>query len=107
MLIALICYNSISELKVDERQYVEDRKFYDKFRRREVQWQRKLQFMTKEGENVADQHDFYNTMQGKSGKLAGTSNEDWEEMDLKAARTIQLCLANEVMYNVMDEETTT
>jgi len=28
-------------------------------------------------------------------------------MDIKAAGTIQLCLANEVMYNVMDEETTT
>ena len=27
-------------------------------------------------------------------------------MDLKAARTIQLYLADEVMYNVMDEETT-
>ena len=28
-------------------------------------------------------------------------------MDLKTANMIQLCLANEVMYNVMDEETTT
>jgi len=28
-------------------------------------------------------------------------------MDLKAASTIQLCLEDEVMYNVMDEETTT
>jgi len=62
--------------------------------------------MTKEGEN-ADQHGLHNTLQGKSGKLAGTSNEDWEEMDLKAASTIQLCLANKVMYNVMDEEITT
>ena len=35
------------------------------------------------------------------------SDEDWEEMDLKAASTIQLCLADEVMYNVMDEETVT
>jgi len=34
------------------------------------------------------------------------SDEDWE-LDLKAASTIQLCLADEVMYNVMDEETTT
>ena len=43
----------------------------------------------------------------KSAKPAGTSNEDWEEMDLKAASMIQLCLADEVMYNVMDEETVT
>ena len=35
---------------------------------------------------------------------AGTSNENWEEMDLKTASTIQLCLADEIMYNVMDEE---
>ena len=28
-------------------------------------------------------------------------------MDLKAASTIQLCLADKVMYNVMDEETAT
>jgi len=36
-----------------------------------------------------------------------TSNEDWEKMDLKMASTIQLYLADEVMYNMMDEETTT
>jgi len=28
-------------------------------------------------------------------------------MDLNAASTIQLCLAEEIMYDVMDEETTT
>ena len=28
-------------------------------------------------------------------------------MDLKAANTIQLCLVDEVMYNVMDEEMAT
>jgi len=28
-------------------------------------------------------------------------------MDLKAASTIQLCLAKEVMYNMTDEEMTT
>jgi len=36
----------------------------------------------------------HKTLQGKSAKHAGTSNEDWEEMDLKAASTIQLCLAD-------------
>jgi len=44
-------------------------------------------------------------LQGKSAKPTGSSNEDWEKMDLKAISTIQLCLADEVMYNVMDEET--
>jgi len=37
----------------DEGKDVEDRKFYDKVRDREVQWQRKLRFMIKEGEDVA------------------------------------------------------
>jgi len=30
----------VSELKVDERRYVEDRKLYNKVRGREIQWQR-------------------------------------------------------------------
>jgi hypothetical protein len=39
-------------------------------------------------------------------KPASMSDEDWEELDLKAASTIQLCLADAVMYNVIDEDTT-
>ena len=46
-------------------------------------------------------------MQKKSTKIAGTSDEDWEEMDLKAASMIQLSLADKMMYNVMDEEIAT
>ena len=48
---------------------------------------------------------FHKALQGKSAKSTGTSYENWEEMDGKAASTIQLCLADEVMYNVVDEET--
>ena len=44
-------------------------------------------------------------MQEKLVKPAVTSNEDCEEMDLKAASKIQLCLAYEVLYNVMDKKT--
>ena len=47
------------------------------------------------------QQGLHKTLQGKSAKPAGTLNEDWEEMDLKAAITIQLYLADEVMYNMM------
>ena len=50
------------------------------------------------------QQGLHKTVQGKSAKSAGTLNEDWEEIDLKAA--VQLCLTDECMYNVMDEETT-
>ena len=32
-------------------------------------------------------------------------DENWKELDLKVANTIQLCLASEVMYNMMDDET--
>ena len=59
--------------------------------------------MTKEGEGVTV---YSEDLAGKIKKPTGTSNEDWE-MDLKAASTIQLCLVDEVMYNVMDEEMTT
>jgi len=52
------------------------------------------------------QQGLHKTLQGKSAKAAGTSNENYKEMNLKAASTIQLCLADEVMYNVMDEEAT-
>ena len=63
--------------------------------------------MAKEGKGVAGATRSSQDLTGKLAKSAGTSNEDWVEMDLKAACTIQLCLANEVMYNVMDEGTIT
>ena len=53
------------------------------------------------------QHGLHKTLQGKTAKPTGTSYEDWDEMDLTAASTIQLCLADEVMYNLMDEEMAT
>ena len=48
------------------------------------------------------QHD-YKTLHEKSIKPVSMLDENWDEMDLKAASTIHLCLADEVMYNVMDE----
>ena len=42
----------VSDLKVDEGQYVKDKKFYNKVQGREVQWQIKHQFIIKEGEDV-------------------------------------------------------
>ena len=53
------------------------------------------------------QYGLHKTLQEKSTKHAGTSDEDWEEMDLKISSTIQLCLADEVMYNIMDNEKAT
>ena len=62
--------------------------------------------MAKEDEGVGTTGSSQN-LQGKPAKLAGMSDEDWEKLDLKAANTIQLCLADEVIYNVMDEEMVT
>jgi len=62
--------------------------------------------MAKEGEDIGATWSSQNPTR-KVTKLAGMSDEDWEELDLKVISTIRLCLANEVMYNVMNEETTT
>jgi len=53
------------------------------------------------------QQGLHKTLQEKSANPAGTSDKNWEEIDLKAACTIQLCLADELMYNMMDEEMAT
>ena len=53
------------------------------------------------------QQGLHKTLQGKSSKPTGTLNENWVEMDLNATSTIQLCLADEMMYDVMDEEMAT
>ena len=31
------------------------------------------------------------------------TDADWEDMDIKATGAIELCLTDEVIYNVMDE----
>ena len=56
------------------------------------------------GEGVAGAIGLHKTLQVK--KIVGTSDEDWNEVNLKAVSMIQLWLADEIMYNVIDEETT-
>ena len=34
----------------------------------------------------------------------GMADIDWKELEAKAVATIQLCLGDDVMYHVMDEE---
>ena len=63
--------------------------------------------MGKKCEGVAVQQGLHETLQGKLAKPVGTSNENWEEMDLTAVSTIQQCLTDEVMYNVMDKKMAT
>ena len=57
-----------SELKIGDRQNVEDKKFYNKVRGREVQWQRKLQLMAKEGEGVVGAIESSQDLTGKVSK---------------------------------------
>ena len=42
---------------------------------------------------------------GKQPK--GIDDMDWKDLEAKVAATIRLCLANGVMYHVMDEESLT
>ena len=39
----------------------------------------------------------------QEGKPAKMEADDWEELQLKAAGTIRLCLSDQVIYHVMDE----
>jgi hypothetical protein len=34
------------------------------------------------------------------------TDEDWEDLDARALSTIRLCLADEVLFNIVEEETT-
>jgi hypothetical protein len=44
---------------------------------------------------------------GKTKKLTNMTNEDYEDLDARALSTISLCLADEVLFNIVGEETTT
>lgn len=47
-------------------------------------------------------------LKGKEkGKLEAMSDDDWEELKMKAMSTIRLSLAPEVKYNVMNETSAT
>jgi len=50
------------------------------------------------------QHALHKLLQEKSAKHVGMWDAGWEELDPKAVSIIQLCLADEVMYNMMDEK---
>ena len=44
-------------------------------------------------------------LSGKKPKK--TSDDDWEELEMKVMSTIRICLANEILYQVMEEELST
>jgi hypothetical protein len=44
---------------------------------------------------------------GKTKKPTSMTDEDWEDLDARALSTIRLCLEDEVLFNIIEEETTT
>jgi hypothetical protein len=42
----------------------------------------------------------------KSNKPTTMMNEEWEDLDAKALSTICLCLADDVLFNIVGEDTT-
>jgi len=77
--------------------------FTSKFEVKKFNGKKKL---SKEGEEGVSAIVFTRSCR-ESAKLASMLDENCEEMNLQAVSTIQLYLANEVIYNVMDEEMAT
>jgi len=63
--------------------------------------------MIKEGKGVASATWSLQDLTRKVSKTCKYIKQRLRVMDLKTVSTIQLCLTDEVMYNVMDEEITT
>ncbi|KAK8966007.1 hypothetical protein KSP40_PGU019629 [Platanthera guangdongensis] len=61
-------------------------------------WQKRIKV-------VLVQQGLHKALLGKE-KAKVKDDDEWDELDLKAISTIQLCLADEVMYNVIEAETT-
>jgi hypothetical protein len=45
-------------------------------------------------------------LEGKTKKPTTMMNEEWEDLDAREISTIHLCLANEVLFNIVGEDTT-
>jgi hypothetical protein len=49
----------------------------------------------------------HKALNGKRKKHGSMTDEEWEYLDAKSLSTIQLCLANDILFNIVGEETTT
>ena len=58
-------------------------------------WQRRVK-------DVLVQQGLVKALSGKQPK--GMNVTDWKDLEMQVASTIRMCLADEVMYHVMDEE---
>uniref|UniRef100_A0A2N9GD91 Uncharacterized protein n=1 Tax=Fagus sylvatica TaxID=28930 RepID=A0A2N9GD91_FAGSY len=62
-------------------------------------WQRRVK-------DLLVQQGLVKALYGKTKKPEKMTDDEWEELDMKAVSTIRLLLANEVMYDVMEENST-
>ena len=62
-------------------------------------WQRRVK-------DLLVQQGLVKALYGKSKKLETMIDNKWEELNMKAVSTIRLCLADELMYDVMDDVST-
>jgi hypothetical protein len=56
--------------------------------------------------NLLVQQGLQKTLVDKTNKPTTMTNEEWEDLDAKALSTIRLCLADDVMFNIIGEDTT-
>jgi len=97
----------VSVHKVDDKAIGRRLKFFRTSLSSRNSMAKETSVMAKEDENIVGATWFSQNPAEKVSKTVSISDEDWEELDLKAANTIQLRPADEVMYNVVDEETIT
>jgi hypothetical protein len=62
-------------------------------------WQRRVK-------DLLVQQGLVKALYRKTKKPEKMTDEEWEELDMKAVSTIRLLLADEVMYDVMEENST-
>ena len=51
------------------------------------------------------QQGLHKALDGVTKKPATMTTSDWEDLDARALSTIRLCLANEVLFNIVEETT--
>jgi hypothetical protein len=62
-------------------------------------WQRRVK-------DLLVQQGLVKALYGKTKKPEKMTDDEWEELDMKAVSTIRLLLADEVMYDVVEENST-
>ena len=62
-------------------------------------WQRRVK-------DLLVQQGLVKALYGKARKPETMTDDEWEELDMKAVSTIRLCLADELMYDVLNDVST-